>query len=190
MVPNRPEPYEYGLKLANELGDIEGIKWATTGILSQAWSGDQTRLWQNAHNVARATLNQLRAARRLKEANAFNTALNNALVRDVIAIVSWTGEADIDISVEDPSGSVCTHRQPRTAGGGVLVKDAFARTGAASNKPVSESYYCPEGFVGEYKLRLRRVWGKLTAGKVTVDLYTQWGTPHVKHIRRDVPRGR
>jgi hypothetical protein len=30
------------------------------------------------------------------------------------------------------------------------------------------------------------VWGKVTAGKVTVDVYTNYGTPHAKHERQQI----
>ena len=36
---------------------------------------------------------------------------------------------------------------------------------------------------------LRRVWGKPTAGKVTVDIYSHWGTKKATHQRRQIPVG-
>ncbi len=35
--PFRPEPYALGLASAKRLDDVDGIRWATLGILSQAW---------------------------------------------------------------------------------------------------------------------------------------------------------
>ncbi len=47
----------------------------------------------------------------------------------------------------------------------------------------------PQGFSGNYKLRLRRIWGQVATGKVTVDIYTHYGTPQQTHIRQQIPVG-
>ncbi len=52
---------------------------------------------------------------------------------------------------------------------------------------LSETYVCPEGFEGRYRVLIRRIWGDVTAGKVTVDLYTNQHTPEEKHIRQQIP---
>ena len=44
--PLRPEPYMLGLKAARELNDLDGLRWASLGILSQAWPKDQAKVWQ------------------------------------------------------------------------------------------------------------------------------------------------
>ena len=41
MAPLEPEPYVHALGVAERLDDLEGIQWATVGILSQAWTGDR-----------------------------------------------------------------------------------------------------------------------------------------------------
>ena len=43
--------------------------------------------------------------------------------RDCKLVVSWTGNADIDLTVQEPTGAVCSFRNPRTTGGGVLEDD-------------------------------------------------------------------
>jgi hypothetical protein len=94
--------------------------------------------------------------------------------------VSWTGNADIDVSVEEPTGSVCSAVEPRTSGGGVSLGDAYA-AGSDANAESSETYVCPAGFAGKYQVRIRRVWGEVAAGKVTVDVYTNVRSGDVKH---------
>ena len=59
----------------------------------------------------------------------------------------------------------------------------------AAQGTTSETYECPEAFAGTYRVLLRRVWGKVTAGKVTVDLYAHYGTPQEKHLREQIALG-
>ena len=37
LDPVQPEPYMLGLKAARAAGDLDGLKWASLGILGQAW---------------------------------------------------------------------------------------------------------------------------------------------------------
>jgi hypothetical protein len=50
-------------------------------------------------------------------------------------------------------------------------------------------YVCPEAFDGTYRVLLRRVWGNVTAGKVTVDVYHRYGAEDQQHMRQQVPLG-
>jgi hypothetical protein len=186
--PLRPEPLQYGLELASRVNDLDGLKWASVGVLKQAWPSDKKELSDRAFRVAHGILEQLKAENRTKEAAAFEADLAKALVRDVIVKVTWTGDADVDVIVEEPSGTVCSFRNPRTTAGGVMLGDTASRS-MASKDGYSEFYVCPEAFKGTYKMRLRRVWGKLTAGKVTVDLYTDYATSRQQHDRQQIPLG-
>lgn len=52
-----------------------------------------------------------------------------------------------------------------------------------------EVYVCPEAFNGEYRLMVKKVWGKVTAGKVTVDIYKKinpFSNEKVQGIRSQV----
>jgi hypothetical protein len=69
-----------------------------------------------------------------------------------------------------------------------MLGDSTSR-GAIGNQGYSEVYACPEAFNGTYRMQLRRVWGKVTAGKVTVELCTGYGTPQEKRQRQQVPLG-
>ena len=171
LDPSSPEPYVNGLHLAERLDDLDAIQWATIGILSQAWPKDQLSIWQEAYRTAEATLDRLRSERRKKEADKFKTALDKALVRDCVVVVSWTGDADIDLLVEEPSGTICSFRNPRTTAGGLMLGDSAAKSGERKSAGASEVYVCPQGFDGTYRVLVRRVWGKLAANKVTMDIY-------------------
>ena len=187
--PDRPEPYINGLRIAQKLDDLEGIQWATVGILGRAWPKDQAEVWIKGMRVARATLEKLKEDKRAKEAQEYEAMLNQALVRDVVARVSWTGNADVDLMVEEPSGTICSHRNPRTTGGGIMMGDKFSSAEKDNPEGFSEVYVCPRGFSGDYKLAVRRVWGEVTAGKVTVDVYINWNTKEAKHISKRISLG-
>ena len=100
--PLRPEPYMLGLRAARACDDLDGLKWASLGILSQAWPKEQADVWQAGIGVAKEVLDKLRAEKRTKEADQFQAALDEAVARDCVAVVTWTGEADVDVLVEEP----------------------------------------------------------------------------------------
>ncbi|MFZ5833525.1 MAG: hypothetical protein ACOY3P_25850, partial [Planctomycetota bacterium] len=177
LEPGRWEPYVYGLQSAQRVRDLDGIRWASLGILSRAWRTNETDVAKSAYYAAKATLEQLRTDKRTAEAESFQSDLEKAMQRDVVAVVSFTGEADVDIMVEEPSGSVCSLRNPRSSGGGVLLSDASAHGDNVRTDGYSEVYVCPQGFDGTYRLLIRRVWGKVTAGKVNVKIYRHYGSP-------------
>ncbi len=124
--------------------------------------------------MALGTLADLEQEGHDQEAADYRARLNDALRRDCVVKVSWTGNADVDIEVEEPSGSICSLGEPRTLSGGVNLGDAYA---SGNDSPVmSESYVCPEGFAGKYRVKIHRVWGDVAAGKVTVDVYRHYGS--------------
>ncbi|OHB76774.1 MAG: hypothetical protein A2W31_12535 [Planctomycetes bacterium RBG_16_64_10] len=188
VAPLRSAPYQLGLRLAEQLDDLDGIQWTTVGILSQAWPKAEAAVKQKAMRVARATLNRLRAERRLKEADTYQQRLDAAMIRDCVIKVTWTGEADVDLLVEEPAGTICSLRNPRTTGGGVMLGDGYSDFAPSySAKNAAETYVCAQGFDGTYRAVVRRVWGNVTAGKVTVDVYTHHGDKQVQHERQQVP---
>lgn len=186
-APTQPEPYLLGLRSAQRLDDLDGIRWAVTGILSQAWPNDQTDIWRTGLRVAQSTIERLKSENRAAEAKAFQESLDAAVARDCVVVVSWTGDADIDLFVEEPSGTVCSLRSPRTTAGGVFLGDGVSQLGKSRLGGSSEVYVCPKGFDGTYRLLLRRVWGEVTAGKVNVEVCTHYRTKDAVRLRKKVP---
>jgi hypothetical protein len=189
VYPARPEPYMQGLAAAQRMNDRAGIAWACAGILSLAWPKEHQHIETKAYRIAAALLEEVKAEKNAEELAALEKQFTEALARDCIVKITWTGDADIDMQVLEPSGEVCSLQNIRTSGGGVLLGDAYSGSGEKPIEGVSEYYVCPQGFAGEYKVLLRRVWGKVTAGKVTVDVYTNFRTPEQIHIRRQIPLG-
>ena len=134
--------------------------------------------------VAQATLKDLRDHKRNEEADHFEAALDQAMARDCVVKVQWTGDADIDLMVKEPAGTVCSLRNQRTTSGGVLVGDLSSDDKAGIDGHMAV-YCCPKAFSGNYQLLVRRVFGKLTTGKVSVEVTTHFNTKTAKTLRED-----
>ncbi|MFK8113794.1 MAG: VWA domain-containing protein [Rubripirellula sp.] len=187
MEPYRREPYAMGLRIAQKIDSHEGLAWACEGVLSQAWPETFQAIVEEARLVARATHARLLEEGRQTEAAAFNASLKKAASHDVIIRVSWTGDADVDLAVEEPSGTVCSIDNRSSAGGGTLLADAFPGSKSDKKGTVSETYLCPQGFSGQYRLLVRRVWGNVTSGQATVEILTDVGRPAQRFVRQEVP---
>ena len=185
--PVRPEPYMLGLKAARELNDLDGLRWASLGILNQAWTKDQEKVWEAGVGVAKETIERLKKEKRDKEADKFLAELNQAVARDCVVAVHWTGEADVDLQVLEPSGAVCSLRNPRTTAGGVMLGDVLSQTNSDNSGGHSAVYVCPKGFDGTYRLKVWRVWGKVTTGKVTVEVITHFRDKNTVTISKKLP---
>jgi hypothetical protein len=180
------EAYALALRAAQRAEDLDLIRFATVGILAQAWPAQQAEIEKVARRIAKATLAQLQEAGRHEEYEAYRAELNRSLTRDCVVRVSWTGDADIDLAVEEPTGTVCSALQPRTTSGGVSLGDAVAGRSGGSEQGFSEVYVCPRGFGGTYQAQIRRIWGEVAANRVTVDVYLNLGSDAAKHERKQV----
>ena len=108
------------------------------------------------------------------------------MVRDCVVKVTWTGSADVDILVEEPSGSICSLRNPRTRAGGVFIGDQFSSQQKESIDGFSEYYVLPEGFKGDYRLIVNKVYGDVAAGKVTVEIARQVMAKNQTYQRKQI----
>ncbi|MBI1902232.1 MAG: VWA domain-containing protein [Planctomycetia bacterium] len=173
--PARVEPLAMGLELARQTDDLDAVRWATTGIYRRAWTREDFDVCRSAVAAAKAAVERLRNEKRTAEADAFQKDLVESMRRDLIVVVSWTGDADVDLVVQEPAGTICSARSPRTTSGGVLLGDTPGLVDPDLPKGAhTESYVCPEGFNGDYKILLRRVWGKPAGGKVTVKVVSHF----------------
>ncbi|QDT72177.1 VWA domain-containing protein [Lacipirellula limnantheis] len=187
VAPLEQDAYALGLRAAQRAKDADGIRWAAVGIIKQAWPTEQQELRNSAMRIAQATLAELEAAGDKAAVDQFRRELDEALVRDCVVKISWSGDADVDLVVEEPSGAVCSLREPRSAGGGVVLGDSYAdfeKNDKAGS--FSETYVCPQGFAGEYRVRIRKVWGDVVADRVTVDVYKNYRTKNEQHQRQHV----
>ncbi|MDO5580397.1 MAG: hypothetical protein Q4G69_04640, partial [Planctomycetia bacterium] len=179
-IPTRPEPYVRGLDLSRQLNDENAQKWVVLGIASQAWEGKLVEdVWQNGMDLGKQLTEKMIAEGRTEEAAEFEKELAAALIRDVVVEVSWTGDAEIDVAVQEPTHSVCWFAQPRTTSGGILKKDPFVLSKSYDTQKEGQRirvYTCPMGFDGEYTVLVSKSWGTLPQNKVGVRITTNAGS--------------
>ncbi|MDO4574902.1 MAG: hypothetical protein Q4D98_06770 [Planctomycetia bacterium] len=189
LFPNDPQPFVFGLKLASrpDVDDVAGIQWASLGLLRQDAGEDRQADWRNAMYSAKAMVERLNKGGKTSEAERFAASLKEALVRDCRITVSWTGDADIDLYVEEPNGSICSQRNRRSAGGGVLTRESASRqTGRDGSARAVETYVCAQGFTGNYNVLVKKMWGEVVGDKVLVDIALHAGTEKEHHIKKVV----
>jgi len=174
--PSERLPLEAGLQLSLELEDRDGVVWASTGILSQSWNDEHVPLIEKAILAAEAAYIRLSNEGRKMEAFALKQAVEQARLRDIVVRVSWTGNADIDLAVEEPIGTICNATNSQTIAGGLMLGGDASSLDKPAKDGFSETYACAQGFAGQYKIVVRKVWGNVAGGKVTVRIITDYLT--------------
>ena len=186
LEPLRGDAYALGLRAAQQCDDLAGIQWATVGILSQAWPNDQAEIQLTASRVAKATLARLESEGKTAERDAYLKQLQDAVIWDCVVQVSWTGNGGRRSLRRRAVGNGLLVGRAAHSGGGVALGDSYAAGGRRLGEVFSETYVCPRGFAGTYKARIHRVLGDVTAGKVTVDVYTHLRSGEVQHERQQL----
>jgi hypothetical protein len=171
--PTRLEPYVLGLKLARERQDPAAVEWAATGILTRAWNKDHEALHHEAEATVRELAAELRRKGREPEADQLVDALEQAMQRDLVIELSWSGKADLDLLVEEPAGTVCSSENPGTLGGGVFVHDGLGSTPQDS----FDKYVCPQGMSGDYRVIVRHIRGDVVGKRAVLKITRYQGSP-------------
>lgn len=172
LAPHRPEPYVLGLELARRQNDYDAVRWAATGILTTAWTRDHQRLHREAENALLEARQALQKAGRTAEAAEIEQALREARKRDLILKLTWNGEGDLDLIVDEPPGTVCSFDNPQSPGGGVLVHDGYG----PDQDNCYEEYVCAFGMPGTYRVRIRHVWGGIVGKRALLQVTRYGGT--------------
>jgi hypothetical protein len=84
----------------------------------------------------------------------------------------WQGNADLDLTVAEPVGSVCSATHKRTTGGGVLKADVLEQLNDRS-----ELYTAASAFSGTYKVSVRQAFGRPIGGRAVIKVTKFKGTP-------------
>src|SRR5262249_6139321 len=93
--------------------------------------------------------------------------------RDLIIQLIWQGDADLDLEVKEPIGTVCNFTQRQSSGGGTLMGDSLTQQHG-------ETYTAAQAFPGEYRITVNRIWGKPVGSKATLKIIEHQGTPQQK----------
>ena len=176
------------MSLAARSDNLAALRWACAGVLSHEWPAHQQEVATRAARLAKAAITRLNQEENGQDAAAFQSSIDEALVRDIQMELSWNGDADIDLIVEEPSGTVCSLSSPRSTSGGMLLADqnAAGNQAAATQR---ERYVAAEAFPGAYRMLVRRASGNVAAGMITAELTLHRGTDREQKLRRQLPLG-
>jgi hypothetical protein len=171
--PTRLEPYALGLKLAREADDADAVAWAAAGILQRAWGAGHEPLHADAIATARDMESAHRKAGDDETADRLSRAVAEALQRDLVIELSWSGKADLDLLVEEPSGAVCSAENPVTNGGGIFTHDGYG----GDQKDCHDNYVCPQGMSGDYRVTVRHLSGEVVGKRAVLKIIRHQGSP-------------
>ncbi|MFM8494447.1 MAG: hypothetical protein ACKOEM_02830 [Planctomycetia bacterium] len=186
--PANREAFAIGMSLAARADDVAALRWACAGVLAHEWPADQRDVAARAARLAKTTIEKLRQDGKAEEAAAFQAAIDEALVRDLEVELSWNGDADVDLVVEEPPGTVCSLGSPRSTSGGTLLGDT-ATASDPTNATQRERYVAVQAFPGRYRILVRRAVGKVAADTVTAEMTLHKGTDREQKLKRQVPLG-
>ena len=173
IAPTRPEPYLRGLQIARELNDTKGVEWGVAGVLTNVWLPGYPAYHREAENIAAVVEETLRKAGKSSEADALKAAVVVAQQRDLMLKLTWTGNADLDLSVEEPNGGICSSENPWTTAGGACTHDGYGPKAANC----FEEYINASALAGDYLARIRLIDGDVVGRRATLTIRRYVGTP-------------
>ena len=141
------------VNLALKTKDPARMGDAAERLLSLGWPGvnfDEQMRKDVAEQVNKL-VQALKDDGKTDEAASLAARLVASQARDVVVVLSWTGEADLDLAVEEPLGATACFKTPRTVFGGAIISNGFG-------KHPEEVYSCPRAFDGDYKVRVETIY--------------------------------
>jgi hypothetical protein len=170
LTPGLPFAYADATRYAEQARDVKAMQWAAGNLLKQDWpvrnQEMQTLATQKLESLARLLEKEGRQA----DAQALVKAVEAQRRRDLVIRLAWQGEADLDLKVEEPTGSFCSIMQKQTVNGGTLIGDSLASM-------TSETYVAAQAFSGEYRITVDRIWGRPLGNKAQLRIIRHQGTP-------------
>ena len=181
--PARPEPYLRGLQIARELNDAKGVEWGAAGVLTNVWQSGYEAQHREADNIAAVVEESLRKAGRSSEADALKASIAAAHHRDLMLKLTWTGDADLDLSVEEPNGGICSVENPFTTAGGAYTHDGYGPKAANC----FEEYIAASALSGDYLVRVSVLGGEVVGRRATLTIRRYVGTPDESTKTMSIP---
>jgi tetratricopeptide (TPR) repeat protein len=170
LEPNTPYAYNEGMLYAGSAKDVDGMEWAAGHLLRQDWPVGNQALQSKAIHTVQDLAKTLERENRQNEAKALLGAVESQRQRDLVFKLSWQGDADLDLKVKEPTGSICWVLNRQTIGGGTL-------TGDAQSDRNSETYQAAKAFSGDYEVTVEHVWGAPLSNKAQLKIIRHQGTP-------------
>ncbi len=172
IQPTRPEPYLLGLKLAVQLKQIDSILWAATGILTYYWFDDYQLQHERALNVLAETELKLKKNNQVKALVALRKSRAQALQRDLQLKLEWSGEADLDLTIDEPLGTRCSFSNRYTQSGGALLHEGSG----PKQENCYEQYVCAIAASGYYTVTVSHSAGKIVGNRARLTVIRYAGT--------------
>jgi tetratricopeptide (TPR) repeat protein len=169
LEPNTPHAYSDALVYAQRAKDQSGIEWAAGNLSKRDWPINNQEYQLKATRGVKDLAKQLDTEKRQAEKERLLAQMTKKRERDLVIKLRWSGEADLDLKVLEPSGSTCSCLNRQTIGGGTLVGDTLG-------EPNSETYIAAEAFSGEYRISVDRIWGRPLGEKAQVEIIRHQGT--------------
>jgi len=173
QLPHRAEPLLMSINLAQKTKDPSRMAESVDRLLSLGWPGQDEYFRTESRNQAEILAKGLREDGRGEAANALLAKVTNSEARDLFIRLTWDGNADYDLTVEEPLGATASYQAPRTVFGGSLIKNGYG------SHP-EEVYVCPRGFDGDYKVRISTIYTNPSAPvtRLTLEAIVHEGTNH------------
>ena len=170
LEPNTPYAYAEALTYADATDDLEAMQWASGNLLKQDWPVRNKDIQQEARaRIESRRRSKLDLKNRMDESNKLRTAVQEKRHRDLIVKLSWQGEANLDLKVKEPTGSLCSSLNRTTIGGGTLIGDTLSDMN-------HETYMAAEAFSGEYEITVDSVWDHRLSKKAQITVIRHQGT--------------
>jgi hypothetical protein len=149
--------------------DEPAMEWAAGNLVKQEWPVKSKELHEKAHQKVAALRKELAKANRVDESRRLEEVIRGQKQRDLVIKLNWQGEADLDLKVQEPTGSVCSSLNRQTVGGGTLVGDTLADM-------TSETYTAGQAFSGEYAISVERFRGRPLGDRAQLRVIQHQGT--------------
>ncbi len=172
LAPARPEAYILGLRVARDLKDVPAVEWGAAGVLTNVWQTGYEAHHREAENIAAVVDESLRKTGRVAEADSLKASIAAAHQRDLILRLTWAGNADMDLSVEEPNGGVCSFDNRFTQGGGAHTHDGYGPKIANC----FEEYICASALPGDYVVRVSVLSGDVVGRRAELMIRRYVGT--------------
>jgi tetratricopeptide (TPR) repeat protein len=176
LEPNASQPYADALLYAELAKDSDAMEWATSNLLGRDWPINDRELHDKARDRLRTLCRLLKDEKRQAEAERMAATAERIRARDLVIHLSWQGEADLDLEVKEPIGTLCSFMHRQTPGGGTLIGDTL-------DDLSNETYTAAQAFAGSYEITVRRIWGRPLGSKASLEIIRNQGTPEEQRTR-------
>ncbi len=176
--PDQPAAYANALAYAEKARAVspDTVEWAATGLLHRDFGQtDGVDYHARVREMLPRFVARFDAAG--VRADGVRRAVTEQTQRDLTIELLWQGAADLDLTVTEPGGTVCSGIAPRTVGGGVLAGDRIEQ----SDDGRAEVYTAASAFSGTYRLGVRTAFGRPIGNTATIKVTRFKGTPKESH---------